>query len=72
MRRISLQSLALLAFVATPCIATPAFAGSPFYDAPEMAQGMTGAQTPTVRRRAGHFLCSYRELHTRLERKNCR
>ena len=70
------QSLALLAFVAAPCIATPAFAGSPYYAAPEMApemsQGMPSMSRPMMKRRAGVYSCSYREVHTRLEKKDCR
>ena len=69
------QSLALLAFVAAPCMATPAFAGSPYYDAPEMSQGMASMPNmprPMMKRQAGVYSCSHRELHTRLEKKDCR
>ena len=72
------QSLTLLAPL-RPCIATPAFAGSPYYAAPEMApemaQGMPSMPSmprPMMKRRAGVYSCSYREVHTRLEKKDCR
>ena len=72
------QSMALLAFVAAPCVATPAIAGSPYYDAPEMSQGMAPMASmpmmprPMMKRQAGVYSCSHRELHTRLEKKDCR
>jgi hypothetical protein len=72
MRRLCFQSLALIAFAAAPCAATSALAGSPYYDAPEMAEAAPVMTAPLVRHRAGHYSCSYREIHTRLERKNCR
>ena len=51
--------------------ATPAFAGSPFYDKPDAAQASDATAHPIAQRQEGHFTCSYNERRTRLERKNC-
>ncbi len=51
--------------------ATPAFAGSPFYDMSDSAQTSDTTSHPVAQRQEGHFTCSYNERRTRLERKNC-
>ena len=71
MRKTCLRILTLSALAAGSCFAAPAFAGSPYYDAPDAAPMSDAAPQPIARRQQGHFTCSYNERRTRLERKNC-
>ncbi len=63
--------LHLIALSALAVGATPAFAGSPFYDMPDAAQTSDTTPHSVAYRQEGHFTCSYNERRTRLERKNC-
>ena len=65
------RTITLVLLIATPWIATPAFAGSPYYPPSDGAPG-TVAAARMRKGPAGHYSCGFNELHTRLERKNCR
>lgn len=49
----------------------PAFAGSPYYPSDD-ARGTVAMRKMVRKGPAGHYSCGFNELHTRLERKNCR
>ena len=67
------RTLTLALLVAMPSIATPAFAGSPYYPPADGAEKTVAPPRMMMRRSpAGHYSCNFNELHTRLERKNCR
>ncbi|MGI4764609.1 MAG: hypothetical protein ACRYGP_06035 [Janthinobacterium lividum] len=65
------RTLTLALLAATPWIAMPAFAGSPYYPSDD-ARGTVAMRKMVRKGPAGHYSCGFNELHTRLERKNCR
>lgn len=71
MRASNIRAFAASALMTAPVLATPCLAGSPYYDAPDMASPARMDARPIPTRRIGHFSCSFNERRTRLERKNC-
>ena len=71
MSRRSFQTFALMALASAVSFATPALAGSPYYDQPETTRAASVDARPMMPHGAGHFTCSYNERHTRLQRQAC-
>ena len=72
MHKLCPRALTLVVLLATPWVATSAHAGSPFYPSADGVQTMGRMPVMAPKRRAGVYSCGFHELHTRLERKDCR
>ena len=70
MRSRIVQTLAV-AILAASATAAPALAGSPYEAGPQPSRKDGAVPRSAARGPSGLFSCSFREVRTKMERKNC-